>query len=121
MKVARTMLIAASAAALAVGSAFAADKPAKNDDPGFNKLDKNHDGSLSRTEAAGNPYLLKRFKQADRNGDGKLSRTEYLTVMTKKDLSTIKDKVTGDKKQSASGGTKAKKQSSAASGGTKSQ
>jgi hypothetical protein len=109
MKLARTLLVAGSAAALAVGSAFAADKPAKNDDPGFNKLDKNHDGSLSRTEAAGNPYLLKRFKEADRNSDGKLSRTEYLMVMTKKDVGTLKDKVTGGKKPSASGGTKAKK------------
>jgi len=62
-------------------------------DPGFNKLDKNNDGYLSRTEAAGNPTLAKNFKHVDKNGDGKLSRTEYLEAMTKQDLSTAKNKV----------------------------
>ena len=103
MKFAKAFLLGASALALGMGSAYAADK-AKNDDPGFNKLDKNNDGYLSRTEAAKNPYLAKRFKQADRNGDGKLSRTEYLTVMTKKDLGTAKNKVTGNKDRSAATG-----------------
>jgi Ca2+-binding EF-hand superfamily protein len=96
MKVARTLLIAGSAAALAVGSAFAADKQAKSDDPGFNTLDRDSDGQLSRTEAARNPYLAKNFKAADKDGDGKLSRTEYLEVMTQKDLATLKDKATGE-------------------------
>jgi Ca2+-binding EF-hand superfamily protein len=119
MTLARTVIIGASAFALAMGSAFAADKAksAKADnDPGFNKLDKDHDGYLSRTEAAGNPQLAKRFKEADKNGDGKLSRTEYLTVMTKQDMGKVKNKVSnaldkgkGDKQPSASaGGTKAK-------------
>jgi Ca2+-binding EF-hand superfamily protein len=107
MKFASTLLIGASAMALAMGSAFAADT-AKND-PGFNKLDKNGDGYLSRSEAAANPELAKQFKQADRNGDGKLSRAEYLAVMTKKDLNTVKEKVTGKKDANASaGGTKPK-------------
>ena len=83
MRVAKPLVIGASALALAVGYAFA-DKPAN--DPGFNALDKNNDGYLSRTEAAANPYLAKNFKKADKDGDGKLSRTEYLAVMTKKDL-----------------------------------
>jgi hypothetical protein len=106
MRVAKTLLIGASALALGVGYAFA-DKPAN--DPGFNALDKNNDGYLSRTEAAANPYLAKNFKKADKDGDGKLSRTEYLTVMTKKDLRTAKEKVTGTKDQdrnAATGGTK---------------
>ena len=78
MRVAKPLLIGASALALAVGYAFA-DKPAN--DPGFNALDKNNDGYLSRTE--------------------------YLTVMTKKDLHTAKEKVTGNKDQNAAtGGTK---------------
>jgi hypothetical protein len=111
MKLASTILIAASALALATGSAVAADKQAKSDDPGFNNLDRNHDGSLSRAEAARNPYLAKRFKESDRNGDGKLSRTEYLRVMTAKDLSTVKEKVAGKKE----------KESSAGAGGTKSK
>ena len=107
MKFAATLLIAAWSAALAVTPAFAASSKAKSNDPGFNVLDKNHDGSLSPSEAARNPYLAERFKKADRNGDGKLSRSEYLAVMTKKDLGTLKDKVTG-KKQSSAGGTSSK-------------
>jgi Ca2+-binding EF-hand superfamily protein len=85
-----------------MGQAFA-DK-AKND-PGFNALDKNNDGYLSRIEAAKNPDLRKNFKQADKNGDGKLSRTEYLTVMTKKDLKSAKDKVAGNKDKDRNAGT----------------
>ena len=86
--------LVAAALALAVGSAYAEDKIGKDEnDPGFNKLDKNNDGYLSRSEAAGNPTLSKKFKQADKNGDGKLSRTEYLTVMTKQDAKTAKQKV----------------------------
>ncbi len=106
MKLATTILIAASALALATGSALAAAKQdrAKNDDPGFNNLDRNHDGSLSRAEAARNPYLAQHFKEADKNGDGKLSRTEYLRVMTAKDLSTVKEKVAGKKEKESSAG-----------------
>jgi Ca2+-binding EF-hand superfamily protein len=104
MKHLKLVLAGASALLLAAGSAYA-DKPAN--DPGFNKLDKNKDGYLSRTEAAKNPELMKNWKQADKNGDGKLSRTEYLTVMTKKDLRGVKEKVGGKKDQSAAtGGTK---------------
>ncbi len=113
MKLASTILVTASALALASASALAADKQdrAKSDDPGFNNLDRDHDGSLSRAEAARNPYLAKRFKEADKNGDGKLSRTEYLRIMTAKDLSTVKEKVAGKKE----------KESSAGAGGTKSK
>ena len=86
--------LVAAALALAVGSAYAEDKIGKDEnDPGFNKLDKNNDGYLSRSEAAGNKTLAKKFKEADKNGDGKLSRTEYLTVMTKQDAKTAKQKV----------------------------
>ena len=107
MKHLKLMLAGASALALVAGNAYA-DRPAN--DPGFNKLDANHDGYLSRTEAAKNPELRKNFKQADKNGDGKLSRTEYLTVMTKKDLRTAKEKISGGKKD---------KDANAATGGSK--
>jgi len=108
MKFAKTLLIGVSGLALGMGAALAADN-AK--DPGFNKLDKNNDGYLSRSEAAKNPYLAKRFKEADKNGDGKLSRTEYLAVMTKKDLKSAKDKVAGNKdkdRSAATGSSKSK-------------
>ena len=100
MNIIKPILIA-SALALVAGPAFAEKS---KDDPGFNKLDRNNDGWLSRTEAAKNPYLRKNFKAADKDHDGKLSRTEYLTIMTKKDLSSVKNKVTGDKEQNAATG-----------------
>lgn len=65
----------------------------KSNDPGFNKLDRDNDGSLSKTEAAGNPDLAKKFGEADKNSDGKLTRAEYLGVMVKKDAKTAKEKV----------------------------
>ena len=89
MKALKSVMLA-SALALAAGSALA--EKSKND-PGFNALDKNNDGYLSRVEAAGNASLAKNFKQADKNGDGKLSRAEYLAAMTKQDAKTAKRKV----------------------------
>ncbi|MGQ0653715.1 MAG: hypothetical protein ACT4P4_15840 [Betaproteobacteria bacterium] len=92
MKLARPLFTLAVAVALGAGAAVAADdKKAK--DPGFNALDRNNDGWLTRAEATGNPDLVKKWKDADRNNDGKLSRAEYLAVMTKKDLKTAKEKV----------------------------
>lgn len=93
MKLAKSVLVA-SALALAVGAAYAAkddDKDAK----GFNDMDKNADGMLTRAEAKGNKDLLAKWKQTDRNNDGKLSRAEYLTTMAKKDANTVKEKVMG--------------------------
>ena len=108
MQVTKALLVGISAFALSTGAALA-DRP--KSDPGFNKLDSNNDGYLSRAEAAKNPTLAKNFKQADKNGDGKLSRTEYLTFMTKKDLGNVKEKVAGSKdkdRNAASGSSKQK-------------
>lgn len=110
MKAMKASLVGASAFALAIGSAHA-ERP-KND-PGFNALDKNNDGYLSRIEAARNPTLAKNFKQADKNGDGKLSRTEYLETMTAKDLHNAKEKVAGHKdkdRNAATGSSKPARQ-----------
>lgn len=93
MRLAKSVLVA-SALALAVGGAYAA----KDDDKahkGFNDMDKDADGMLTRAEAKGNKDLLAKWKEADKNNDGKLSRVEYLTVMAKKDSGTVKEKVTG--------------------------
>ena len=103
MKPVKTILLA-SALALAASSALAEKSET---DPGFNALDKNNDGWLTRAEARKNPYLSKNFKAADTNGDGKLSRTEYLKIMTKKDLSSVKEKVSGDR-NAATGSSKPK-------------
>jgi len=70
---------------------------AKSNDPGFNNLDKDKDGSLSKTEAAANPDLAKKFEEADKDHDGKLTRAEYLSVMVKKDAKTAKAKVSNSK------------------------
>lgn len=119
MRLAKAVFLA-SAMALAASGAYAADKEAKVKDPepGFNNLDKDNDGYVSRTEAAADKDLMQKFKEADGNNDGKLSRTEYLMVKGKKDLSTatekikeagrdVKNKVSGDKPESSpsTGGT----------------
>ena len=107
--------LVAAALALAVGATYAEDKVGKDkNDPGFKALDKNNDGYLSRTEAAGNPELFKKFKQADKNGDNKLSRMEYLEAMTKQDATTAKNKVEraidkDDNKPSSAGSTSSSK------------
>jgi Ca2+-binding EF-hand superfamily protein len=67
-----------AALAFAAGAAHAADKKA-----GFDALDKNNDGYLSRTEAAGNKALLTGFDVADKNNDGRLNRGEYIAATTK--------------------------------------
>jgi Ca2+-binding EF-hand superfamily protein len=117
MRLAQSLFfLVAAALALAVGTAKAQDKVGKDkNDPGFNALDKNNDGYISRAEALGNTNLSKGFKQADKNGDGKLSRTEYLRAMTAQDAHTAKQKVASatdkntDKKRSAAAGSSAPK------------
>jgi hypothetical protein len=96
MKFAKSMLVA-SAMALACGGAFAADKDKGKDQKGFNDIDKNADGMITKAEAkaAGRKDLLNRWKEADSNHDGKLSRVEYLKLMAKDDANTVKEKVTG--------------------------
>ena len=43
----------------------------------FSKLDRNHDGYISKKEAKANPKLYKEWKQADANRDGKLDQAEF--------------------------------------------
>jgi Ca2+-binding EF-hand superfamily protein len=105
MKLATTIIVAA--VGIGVGLAYAADG---KKEPGFNVLDKNNDGYLTRVETAADADLVKKFKDADKNGDGKISRAEYLAVKTKKDLNTAKAKVEKaldkDDKPASSGSTK---------------
>jgi hypothetical protein len=110
MKLVKCML-AASALALAFGGAYAADKnkQAKADpEPGFNNMDANNDGKLSRAEAAKDKSLLAKWKDADRNNDGMLSRAEYLIVKGKKDVGTAADKVKGAVSSDSSTGSTGK-------------
>ena len=93
MRFSRTVL-AAAAMALACGAAFAADNDNKAH-KGFNDMDKNADGKLTRAEAKGNKELLSRWKEADTNNDGVLTRAEYLKLMAKVDANKVKEKVSG--------------------------
>ena len=113
MQFAKLAVLATSALALAVGSAWAEDKHEKSkvgnmtrsDDSGFAKLDKNKDGYISRAEAKGDPELSKNFDKWDMNNDGKINRAEYLAAMAKEDAGKVADKVTGKNKESSSGGS----------------
>lgn len=61
----------------------------RNQPPDFNQLDTDGDGSLSRSEALGNPGLSARFDSIDGDRDGKLSRFEYLQDAGKRDLGKL--------------------------------
>jgi hypothetical protein len=105
MKFAKPLLIA-SAMALAFGAYAADDKQAKAE-PGFNNLDTNDDGKLTRAEAAKDQRLSAGWAQADRDKDGTLSRSEYLYVKGKQDIGratdTVKSAVSSDDKAASSG------------------
>ena len=47
----------------------------------FNFMDANHDGKVSREEAAGFRGVARHFDQADTNRDAVLSREEFETAM----------------------------------------
>lgn len=110
MRALHSFAAASAVLALAFGSAWAAGSAKHDNDPGFNALDKNNDGSLTKAEAQANPDLAKRFAAADTNHDGKLSRVEYLKVMAKEDFNSAKEKVGNlfDKKDASSGSSSKK-------------
>ncbi|MEC5214045.1 hypothetical protein RCH06_002606 [Polaromonas sp. CG_9.5] len=67
-------------------SAFQTPAPAprytaSNLERAFNFMDANHDGQISREEAAGFRGVARHFDQADTNHDGFLSREEFGTAM----------------------------------------
>ena len=48
----------------------------------FSKLDANHDGKISKQEAAADPALEAHFSQADTNQDGALEQGEFAAMET---------------------------------------
>ena len=111
MKFAKQVVLGAASLALAIGSAWAADKPmdgknndgklskkeaanaSRSDESGFAKLDKNKDGYIGKIEAKGHAELASNFDKWDMNNDGKLNRAEYLAAMAKVDAVKTKDKI----------------------------
>ncbi len=57
-------------------SAWAQKSPSGN--IGFDSLDKNHDGYLSREEIAGQKELVKRYAKFDGNKDGRWTLDDYI-------------------------------------------
>ena len=84
------------------------------DAPGFNELDANNDGALSRAEAKANASLASAFDKVDDDKSGTLSRMEYLGHMTAKDFRVLREKTAdfidpgkgNDKGKASSGGTR---------------
>jgi hypothetical protein len=58
----------------------AADKAAAD---AFNRADINHDGKLSREEAARLPAIAAKFDELDKDKDGSLSLDEFMAGFTK--------------------------------------
>lgn len=78
-------MLLASALVLLAAAAGAAPPHADGD---FVLLDTNHDGTLSRDEAALQPVVSAEFDRLDANKDGKLSRAEFAAfeVMADREL-----------------------------------
>ncbi len=71
---------------LAVFSVCAhAQEPAPQKSSDFARLDKNHDGFLSREEARADKRVAKFFGKADMNHDGKLNEDEWLKARSMAD------------------------------------
>jgi len=127
MKLVKALVLGASAMALAISSAYAADtakdkdksamgtvgSATRSDDSTFAKLDKNKDGYISKAEAMGSAALSKDFAKFDLNNDGKLNRAEYLAAAAKEDTGKVADKVTGKDKTSSTGSSSSSTGSSA--------
>lgn len=78
----RTLLLAAVLALAPAACAQAAE---------FGELDRNADGYLSRTEAAADPEIAKRFAQFDSDKDRRLSPAEYLAAREDNERRALRD------------------------------
>jgi osmotically-inducible protein OsmY len=78
----RTLLLAASLVFSATVCAQAAE---------FGELDRNADGYLSRTEAAADAEIAKRFAQFDTDKDRRLSPAEYLAARQDNERRALRD------------------------------
>lgn len=86
MKTLKT-LIGVAAVALFTTTAVADDEPGSKDTKRqtamkFNKLDRDHDGKVSKEEAKTENMLSAQFASVDQDSDGYVSESEY-TAMTR--------------------------------------
>jgi hypothetical protein len=74
-----------AAAAPATGAQTPSSAGASNGQgqQGWDDLDTDKDGAISKAESAANPGLSQIFSQADSDGDGKLTQEEYKAFVVK--------------------------------------
>lgn len=76
----RVLMAGCVVAALAGGTAMAGEPATGKDyaaDHGFDRLDVNHDGVLSRSEVTADADIRTHFAQYDLDGDQRLNRSEF--------------------------------------------
>ena len=74
---------ATTAAAVAAGAQAADQAGASAAKQGWDEVDNDKDGNISKTEAAANAGLAQVFVQADGNADGSLTKDEYKAFVSK--------------------------------------
>ena len=84
----KKFLIATSIALLA-SSAWAQKSPSGN--TGFDGLDKNRDGFLSKEEIAGDKEMTKRFEKFDVNKDGRWTLDDFIKANKDRDARVVAD------------------------------
>ena len=91
--------VAALALAVFASAAWAQKSPSGNG--GFDALDKNRDGYLSRPEIAGEKELAKRFAKFDADRDGRWNVDEYIKANKDNDERILADSTITTKVKSA--------------------
>jgi hyperosmotically inducible protein len=78
-------------AVLAVFASSALAQKSKSGNSGFDSMDKNRDGYLSKEEVAGDKELAKRFAKFDADKDGRLNVDEFLKANQDNDSRVLAD------------------------------
>jgi Ca2+-binding EF-hand superfamily protein len=74
-------LFGVAAVAMLTTTAFAGDDTdTKSSTAKFDKLDKDHDGKVSKAEAKGDSTLTAEFASVDQDSDGYVTETEYAAM-----------------------------------------
>ncbi len=73
-----------------------ADDSSKQAQAKFNKMDKDQDGKLSKSEAQNDPVLIAEFAAVDQDSDGYVSEAEYSAMAMQQQPSTKGDRSSSD-------------------------